>query len=280
MSISMTNGKDDASGGGAKGTVRVEDAVRASEEQNLKTRVRDALIPYFKPTRSTIMPGLLRSVVAQPIVFEFWYRARALRYFFTHGMQSFEEKKEGPESFLGKVGSYNKSQLWTWHRGRTEKIMAALRCVNDLPKKPRILVIGPRNEAELLLMHLYGFDLEGITSIDIFSYSPKIELMDMHDIKYPDGTFDVVYSAWTLKYSYDLKKACDEIIRVVKPGGVVAAGFTHTKLVTDVVGAPIAGGLKELLQMFEPHVDWVYWQDAFKTPAGTEEITTVFRVKK
>ncbi len=264
----------------ANDQVPVAVAVAAAEERTLKGRVRDMLVPFFKPTRSLIYPGVARAVAMQPVLFEVWYRMRAWRYLLTHGMQSFDPNQETPKGFLGKVGAYNQSQLWTWHRTRTEKIMAVLRCVASVPKNARLLVIGPRNEAELLLLHLYGFDLGNIRSIDIFSYSPKIELMDMHDIKYPDGTFDIVYSAWTLRYSYDLKKACDEIVRVVKPGGLVATGFSHSKMNTDVTGAMIEGGLQELHSMFEPHVDWVYWQEAMRTSPTNEEVTTIFRVRK
>jgi SAM-dependent methyltransferase len=197
-------------------------------------------------------------------------------------MQSFEGTTDADrsKSFLDKVASYNQSQIWTWHRVRTEKLMAVLRCIDDLPKDARMLIVGPRNEAELLLLHLYGFRLEHQRAIDIFSYSPKIELMDMHDIKFADNTFDVVYSAWTLRYSYDLKKACSELVRVAKPGGMVVTGFSHSKLNTDVTGALIEGGLSELHQMFEPHVDWVYWQESLKTTETNEEVTTIFRLRK
>lgn len=264
---------------GAPAVERVAaDAARGTSKA--KYYLRKALLPFYKPTRTRVFPDVRRSLLGQPALFEVWYRARAWRLLLTHGMKSLDPAAmDGSKSFLNKVSSYNKSQLWEWHRTRTEKLMAVLRCIDDMPANPRILVIGPRNEAELLLLNLYGFPFDRIESIDIFSYSPRIKLQDMHEIDFPDDTFDVVYSAWTLKYSYDIEKAVSEIIRVLKPGGVVATGFSHTQLVTTATGAPLSGGLEELHRLFEPHVDWVFWQEALPQPTS-KETTTIFRIKK
>jgi hypothetical protein len=260
-------------------SLAAEDAERSAGSK-WKARLRKALVPIYKPTRSLVTPNMWRSFVLQPPIFELWYRGRAWKFLATHGMKSFENGDVPKEkNFLERVSSYNQSQLWEWHRTRTEKIMAVLRCIDDRPKKPKMLVIGPRNEAELLLLHLYGFDLSDIESIDIFSYSPHIQCMDMHDLKFEDNRFDIVYSAWTLKYSYDLAKACSEIVRVLKPGGLVATGFSHRAVKTDVIGAPIEGGLDELLQQFSSHVDWVFWKEALPVATG-HEVTTIFRIKK
>ena len=115
--------------------------------------------------------------------------------------------------------------------------------------------------------------------MDLFSYSPLIRCMDMHDLQFPDHSFDIVYSAWTLKYSYDLPRACAELRRVVRPGGFVVTGFTHTATVTEEVGAPIRGGLQELLSHFAPHVDSLYWQES--TPVGeAEDVSVIFRLRE
>ena len=99
------------------------------------------------------------------------------------------------------VRKYNRSQMWEFYRIRTEKFMVVLRCIDAVPRDPRILIIGPRNEAELLLLSLYGFPLRRMVAVDLFSYSPLIRCMDMHQFDFPDDSFDIVYSAWTLKCS-------------------------------------------------------------------------------
>ena len=251
----------------------------AASHSPVKGLLRKVLLPVYKPTRTRVFPGLARSILAQPAVFEVWYRTRAWRHLLTRGMRSFSaggEKSEG--SFLGEVASYNKSQMWEWHRVRTEKLMAVLRCVDDMPARPRILVIGPRNEAELLLLNLYRFPFEDIEAIDIFSYSPLIKLHDMHDIQFPAGTFDVVYSAWTLPYAHDLGKVVEEVVRVLKPGGIVACGYSVEKAVSTIGGKSLQGG-NDLKALFEPHVEWMYWQESLPLE-HSNEITTIFRVRK
>ena len=36
-------------------------------------------------------------------------------------------------------------------------------------------------------MSLYGFKLENVTGVDLFSYSPRIKCMDMHKLEFPDA---------------------------------------------------------------------------------------------
>lgn len=274
---------------GKHGRSGAPDTEEIAEQQSIAARgkakhlLRKILVPIFKPSPTRIFPNTWRALLAQPAIFEVWYRTRAWRLLLTHGMKSLDPTAmDEAGGFLHKVASYNKSQIWEWHRMRTEKLTAALRCIDELPPRPRILVIGPRNEAELLLLNLYRFPFKDIESIDIFSYSPLIKLQDMHDIKFPDNSFDVVYSAWTLRYAYDIKKAASELVRVLKPGGLVVTGYSHTPgLVTSADGAPLMGGLKELHGYFEPHIDWIYWQEVLPTPEqGSNEITTIFRIKK
>lgn len=271
---------------GVVGATEIEEIAKrqiaAAGQSKAKQLLRKILLPVYKPTRTRVFPSLAKSILAQPAVFEVWYRTRAWRHLLTHGMQSLDPKAmEGDDgkSFLHKVSSYNKTQMWEWHRIRTEKLMAVLRCIDDLSTKPRILVIGPRNEAELLLLHLYRFPFGDIEAIDIFSYSPLVKLQDMHEIDFPDDSFDVVYSAWTLPYAYDIKKVVKEIRRVLRPGGVVALGYSHTKESSNLDGYPISGGLKELHGLFEPYIDWIFWQEVLPLPESNET-TTIFRLKK
>lgn len=251
---------------------------------SLRERLRRLALPIYKPSRSILSPGFFRAFAMRPAIFELWYRARAFRRVaFGNGVQTLSEFGEVvPRESMGRVTSYNRSRLWEFFRVRTEKLMAVLRCIDAVPRDARILVIGPRNEAEILLLSLYGFELRNITGVDLFSYSPLIQLGDMHDLEFPDDTFDVVYSAWTLAYSYDLKKACAEILRVAKPGAVVATGMSHTAVASDLDISPITqGGLSELLGLFAPHVAQVYWQESSPVP-GTDsaEISTIFQVTK
>ena len=49
----------------------------------------------------------------------------------------------------------------------------------------------------------------------------------MHQLDYDDNSFDLIVSGWTLRYSNNVYKALSEILRVIKPGGLVSIGFTY-----------------------------------------------------
>lgn len=253
----------------------------AKTRRTLLQRLRPLVLRTYLPSPSRYSLGMFRSLAMRPWAFEFWYRARALRLTLSgRGLRAFRVEDSKPTEFVGRVSDYNRSQMWEFYRDRTEKLMIVLRALDDVPKDGRVLVIGPRNEAELLLLSLYGFKLKNITSVDLFSYSPKIQLADMHDLPFPDASFDVVYSAWTLKYSYDINKACSEIVRVVRPGGYVVTGFSHTLKTSEVVGSPIKGGLDELRRLFEPHVETVSFQEASEEEPGTWRVSLIFKARK
>jgi SAM-dependent methyltransferase len=256
-----------------------------------RVRLRDgiscALRPYFKPTRSHLLPSVWRYVLMRPIPFEVWFRARAAWFLLTRRWQVRAAGIHGQAAadHHARVVDHNFGQRWLFNRARTEKLMNVLRSIGSVSRHSRILVIGPRNEAEILLLSLYGFRLKNITGIDLLTYSPKILQMDMHDLRFPDSAFDVVYSLYTLPYAYDLRRACAEIVRVLRNGGVLAAGFQQTPVSPKNLRAPgseLRGGLAEFLDCFGGHVDHVFWQEQDPTAESDEDyrLTTVLRIRK
>lgn len=97
----------------------------------------------------------------------------------------------------------------------------------------KILIIGPRNEHDLLFLNGYGIPWKSMTGLDLISYSSRIKLGDMHAMPFEDNRFDAVIFGWTLSYSATPKKAVDEVIRVLKPGGIAAVGVEYTNLKED-----------------------------------------------
>jgi hypothetical protein len=87
-----------------------------------------------------------------------------------------------------------------------------------------VLVVGPRNEGELLYMLAHGFQRRHITAIDLFSYSPWVTLADMHAMPFEDSRFGAAILGWVIAYSDDRPRMVRELVRVLKPGGVVAIG--------------------------------------------------------
>ncbi len=90
-----------------------------------------------------------------------------------------------------------------------------------------VLAIGPRTEGELYLLLGLGFQKEKIKALDLISYSPWVTLGDMHYIPYPADSFDLVILGWVLAYSPNPKLAADNIIKVCKPGAIVAISVEY-----------------------------------------------------
>ena len=88
----------------------------------------------------------------------------------------------------------------------------------------RILIIGPRTEAEILWYISEGFNPANITALDLHSYSDYITCGDMHQIPFDDNSFDIVIFSWVLAYSSNQLKAVSEAIRVLKRNGLLGIG--------------------------------------------------------
>jgi hypothetical protein len=83
-----------------------------------------------------------------------------------------------------------------------------------------MLTIGPRWNAEVtFLRNKFNIDVIGL---DLFSYDESLVVCgDMHDMDFKNDTFDIVYEKNTYNKAYDIRKALDESVRVLKPGGLL-----------------------------------------------------------
>jgi len=163
------------------------------------------------------------------------------------------------------------------------------RIQTDLVNKT-VLSIGPRSEAELLSLMAHGFSWENIRGVDLISYSPRIDIGDMHELAYPDNSFDVVIASRVLGYSNAPGKAAAEMVRVVRDQGLVAINTGAGKL--DEARASAIGyvpgsdnefrSLQELLDLYEPHVDQVYFCNDPSQESGPKggPILAIFSVSK
>lgn len=112
----------------------------------------------------------------------------------------------------------------------------------------KVLTIGPRSEAELFHLYGMGFKPENVYAVDLMSYSPLIQIGDMHNLLYEDNSFDVVIVGWVFAYSADNQKAANEILRVAKHDAHIAVGCVaepysllddrHDELLEAIGGIP------------------------------------------
>jgi SAM-dependent methyltransferase len=152
---------------------------------------------------------------------------------------------------------------------RTLKLIRPVSVIEGLgpTNKQRLLSIGPRSEAEIFRIWAHGYKLANIRGLDLISYSPWIDLGDMHAMPYADSSFDVVLCGWVLAYSEKKKDAVLEIIRVLRPGGVAAIGVEYNRKSAEELieeDGYLAGSRQRLtstqaiLDLFDGHVDHVY----------------------
>lgn len=213
--------------------------------------------------------------------FGLWFFFRRWRNALTRLWRSWRASIN-PEGHEASVAEYNFQNVWRITRQRTERLINVLKSLRSVdPQHDRILVIGPRNEAEQMLLAAHGFNLGNMTAIDLFSVSPQIHTMDMHDMSFPDDSFDIVYSAYVLTYSSDLGRACREMARVVRDGGLIVVAFGLEK--TDqpnVVGLrALRGQLPELYEKFDGQVAYIHWQEE-ADHGNVTACSTIFRVDK
>lgn len=84
-----------------------------------------------------------------------------------------------------------------------------------------VLSIGPRFESELFGYRGLGLKWRNIKGLDTFSYSPKIEVGNMHSAPFDSESFDIIVCGWTIAYSATPEVAFSEFSRLLKPGGKV-----------------------------------------------------------
>ncbi len=107
-------------------------------------------------------------------------------------------------------------------------LIKPLSVIETLSKDSTILSIGPRTEGELLSLVGYGFLPKNIRGLDLITYSPWVDIGDMHQMPYDDDSFDVVMAGWVIAYSHTPEVAAKEMVRVVKNGGIISIGVQHT----------------------------------------------------
>lgn len=140
------------------------------------------------------------------------------------------------------------------------------------PKKngtAKLLTIGPRAESEIFLARTLGFKKANIRGLDLISYSPYIDLGDMHDMPYEDNTWDVIIMGWVLAYSNDPQKAISEVIRVAKDKAVITLGYQYYPIPPEEVaknaGYMVGSSQKyvnvdAILELFNGHIEQVYFR--------------------
>ena len=219
-----------------------------------------------------------------------------MRYgFHRHLMRNFRSwNQEG--AHLGKdTLKHNSKNVFhsIFKHERVHHIVRPLLAIEDINHRLpslKVLSVGPRSEAELLLYAAYGFTWKNLRGLDLVSYSPMIDVGDMHDMPYEDNSFDVIFVGWVLSYSEDRGRALKEMVRVLKPQGYIAFGNGYDSsskngvVQGNYVGASTRpNDLEGFLAPIKHHIDTMFFRHDI-TPEmmnkGQRAILGVFSIKK
>tara|TARA_A100001011_G_scaffold272412_1_gene281711 strand:- start:625 stop:1395 length:771 start_codon:yes stop_codon:yes gene_type:complete len=163
--------------------------------------------------------------------------------------------------------------------------------VNKNFPKLKILSIGPRTEGEILNLFSHGFKKENVKGLDIISYSPWIEVGDMHNIPFEDNSFDIVICGWVIAYSNNKIKAASEITRVLKNNGIASIGVSYSPKTNEeireergyLIAAPERlNSANQILDLFDSNIKKVFFtNDVEEDQVDTHvQIVTTFSVQK
>jgi len=114
-----------------------------------------------------------------------------------------------------------------------------------------VLCVGCRNPLELDRFRARGFD--DVVGIDLFSQREDIKVIDMHDMTFPDDSFDVVYCSHALEHAYDVRRVVDQIVRVARDDAVVGVEVP-VRAQASAADRVVFAGLGELRAAFDFHV--------------------------
>jgi hypothetical protein len=176
---------------------------------------------------------------------------------------------------------------------RSHLLVRPLSVIQSLNAESRVLSIGPRTEGELLNLIAHGFSPDKVRGLDLISYSPWIDTGNMHSMPYPDSSWDAVIMGWVISYSSEQRRAALEVVRVTRPGGIVAVGLEVRPQTRDEIAKRtgyLVGhtdqpySVDDVLALFEGHVDYVYFRhdpimqtDLF---GAIGQIMVIFSIKK
>lgn len=231
----------------------------------------------------------------------------ATRYFFLKNISKINYKYEPKAQINNLVGSeiskdtaiQHNSNYFSWNlfgkykefflpeflglrSNRLINPMMELPFINKNIKKLKILSVGPRDEGEIYNLFAKGFEFSNIFAVDLFSYSKKIKIGDVHDLDYPENFFDIILSSYTLTYSSNQSLFISNLIKCVKKGGIIAIAVGNY--------FNNEGGMKsdyknygEFLNLFDEYIDRIYFRNYSEDYFNDENhhhYLLIFKVKK
>ncbi len=152
-------------------------------------------------------------------------------------------------------------------------------------RKNKILSIGSCNALEIHAFKGYGYDnIIGIDLVKPEKDKNLIKIMDMHNLKFKDDSFDLIYCSGTFHCSYNPQKLSKEFVRVLKNDGIVCITVPVEFEPTEVYRVDVQS-LAGLYKLFSPYIKDKLWSEI--VPSNTEYnphrhkiVRSIFTIKK
>lgn len=162
-------------------------------------------------------------------------------------------------------------------------VVCGIERVNRHRSTMDVLSVGPRSEIEIFGMLGAGFNMDRIKAVDLFSYSPYVDIGDMHHLPYPDGSFDIIFLGWVLSYSRDQQAVAKEIMRVSRDRAIIVLAGDYSDDSRNRVDfentTSHMQSVKQLLGLFGDSVQNVYFRHD-PSPPEIAMVMTVFDITK
>ena len=124
---------------------------------------------------------------------------------------------------------YDKFPLVDFRVKRMTNLINSIGGIETLKNESVFLIIGPRTESDILKIKGL-FYTNRIFAIDLISYSPWIDLQNMHELNFESNFFDCTICGWTISYSNNPILLIKNLIRVTKNAGFIAFGVEHVTI--------------------------------------------------
>lgn len=267
----------------------------------------DAILDFFERKRGYVFLRIdsIRILIVR--LRKSYYTSRKERLkIWTGTVENLEKSKDG-----GTALEYNLRGLHDISGARGLRIIRPLasietyRPLSEMPAKgglkhdldymcdAKVLTIGPRTEGEIFALIAYGFRPGNIRGLDLFSYSPFIDVGDMHSMPYEDNRFDITIAACVFVYSVNPRQAAEEMIRVTRSGGLICISQDTVpsagRAAVETLGKPLITS-DDYLELFGESVGRIFFRhelperlhdvDSSRNEGSNYTMNLIFRVKK
>jgi SAM-dependent methyltransferase len=129
----------------------------------------------------------------------------------------------GEQTITYNVSAFEYDAVFGMARRMSLLLFPTAAILKDHLNSARVLIVGPRTEDDIFWARSLG--MFNTIGLDLFSYSPLIQVGDIHNSGIPDQSYDAVLLGWMISYSSEPKKVVGECLRILKPGGLLGIGI-------------------------------------------------------